>query len=374
VTQTTVAIVGGGLAGLRAARGLNEAGIDFVLFEARDRLGGRILTVDATGQPCEDGFDLGPSWFWPRAQPAMQTLVAELGLAAFCQASDGDVMFERMSREAPLRYRATGGDPASMRLVGGTGVLVQALARDLPREKILLGTRVSELALTSAGVALRVTRGSAPAEIFTARKAILAVPPRLLEATISFSPNLDPATARLWRETPTWMAPTAKFVALFDHAFWRDAGLSGTAQSLVGPLAEMHDASTASGRAALFGFLGVGADQRAIHGPKALEQACLVQLGRIFGPKALAPSATLFKDWTADALTATDRDRGAASHIDARPVPWLAPPWRERLALAASETSASEPGYLAGAVDAAQRAVADMLGDIFNGQHGRPLQ
>lgn len=47
--NTQVAIVGGGLAGLVAARRLHEAGVDFQLFEARDRLGGRILSADARG-------------------------------------------------------------------------------------------------------------------------------------------------------------------------------------------------------------------------------------------------------------------------------------------------------------------------------------
>ena len=73
--MTRVAILGGGLAGLNAARLLHNAGISFQLFEARDRLGGRILTVDETGHPAEGGFDLGPSWFWPQLQPAIGSLV-----------------------------------------------------------------------------------------------------------------------------------------------------------------------------------------------------------------------------------------------------------------------------------------------------------
>lgn len=88
-----VTIVGGGLAGLNAARLLHRSGVDFLLFEARDRPGGRILTVDEAGQPSDDGFDLGPSWFWPAMQPAIGKLVA------------GDVAFERMSRETPHRLQ-----------------------------------------------------------------------------------------------------------------------------------------------------------------------------------------------------------------------------------------------------------------------------
>ena len=79
MTDTTVAVIGAGRAGLNAARLLHGAGVDFHLFEARDRAGGRILTVDAKGALAEDGFDLGPSWFWPQMQPIMGELVGARG-------------------------------------------------------------------------------------------------------------------------------------------------------------------------------------------------------------------------------------------------------------------------------------------------------
>lgn len=124
---------------------------------------------------------------------------------------------------------------------------------------------------------------------------------------------------------------------------------------------EIHDATTASGAAALLGFLGVGADQRACMGEAVLTRACVEQLGRLFGDEARRPRATLVKDWAADALTATAGDRGAGGY----PVPdggsWVTGPWRDRLELAGSETSATDPGYLAGAIEAARRAVADTL-------------
>lgn len=56
-----VAVVGGGLSGLALARSLHRRGRSFSVFEARDRLGGRILSV----KQGEAGIDLGPTWFWP---------------------------------------------------------------------------------------------------------------------------------------------------------------------------------------------------------------------------------------------------------------------------------------------------------------------
>ena len=53
-----VAIVGAGMAGLTAASALGAEGVEVVVFEARDRLGGRIHTDDSLGVP----LDLGASW------------------------------------------------------------------------------------------------------------------------------------------------------------------------------------------------------------------------------------------------------------------------------------------------------------------------
>ncbi len=354
-----VAIIGGGLAGLYAGRLLHAAEIDFKLVEARDRLGGRILSTGETGAPSEDGFDLGPSWFWPAMQPELSSLVRELGLTTFPQHDHGDVIFERMSRETPWRYRATHQEPQSMRLAGGTGTLVSALAKRLPPECILTGTSVKHIALGATNVSLTLAKPDGSEDSILAGQVIAAVPPRLL-ANISFSPAVDPAIAQRWRETPTWMAPHAKFFAVYDCPFWRDAGLSGTAQSFVGPLGEIHDATTASGNAALFGFLGVDARARATLGEAALRRACLDQLARLYGPRALRPRATIFKDWAADPLTATSDDRNGATHPEPSSASWVTGAWQEHLSLGGSETSASEPGYMAGALSAAERAVTEV--------------
>ncbi|NBJ12993.1 flavin monoamine oxidase family protein [Microvirga arsenatis] len=361
VPGVTVAIVGAGLSGFYAARLLHAAGVQFQILEARDRVGGRILSVDEAGRPSEDGFDLGPSWFWPKMQPAMSALVEELGLSGFRQFSEGDVVFERFSREGPLRHPGPRQEPQSIRLVGGTAALVRALLAGLPEGCIRCNARVTRMTLAEDGVRLTIARSSGGEEDMRVSHVIMAVPPRLLEATVGFVPALDPSTARRWRETPTWMAPHAKFFALYERPFWREAGLTGTAQSMVGPMMEIHDATTASGQPGLFGFVGMGPDQRAAVGEAALTRACLEQFARIFGPQARQPRATLYKDWATDPFTATPADRGFTGHPTPAGTGWVTGAWHQRLAMAGSETSPTEPGFLAGAVEAARRAVSDTL-------------
>jgi monoamine oxidase len=356
-----VAIIGGGLAGLHAATLLHAAGVDVRLFEARDRLGGRILSADAAGEPAADGFDLGPSWFWPEMHPQMAARVEALGLRAFAQHEDGDVLVERSPTRPAQRMRGFRQAPASMRLAGGTGALVRALAARLPAGTVQLATQVTRVALGEDGVVLRLRRPGGQPGGMAARQVIAALPPRLLEATIDLVPAPAAATRQRWRDTPTWMAPHAKFVAVYGRPFWRDAGLSGMAQSTLGPLGEIHDATTESGSAALFGFLGVGPDARDQAGPEAVTRACLDQLARLFGAEATRPVATLLKDWAADPLTATSRDRHGGAHPMPQQGPWVSGPWQDRLSLAGSETGATAPGYLAGALEAAERAVADTL-------------
>lgn len=57
-TTAEVAVVGAGMAGLGAARMLADAGVDVVMLEARDRLGGRTHTIEVAGR----SVDAGAAW------------------------------------------------------------------------------------------------------------------------------------------------------------------------------------------------------------------------------------------------------------------------------------------------------------------------
>ncbi len=349
-----IVIVGGGLSGLAAARLLTAAGVDFVLLEARDRLGGRILSVT------DDGFDLGPAWFWPEIQPMMVRLIAELELAAFAQYSHGDFLAERSAREPVHRLAGFGQMASSFRLAGGIGALVAALAARLPQDRIRLGVTVTDVELRADDVLLTARDATGETVSIAGMRVLLALPPRLLERTVNFTPAPLPVSRARWRETQTWMAPHAKFLAVYERPFWRDAGLSGTAQSMMGPMVEIHDASAMTGGAALFGFLGVPAAERQMIGDDGLKKQCLAQFVRLFGPDAAKPLATFFKDWSADGLTATVDDRNAvAGHPITVSDPWFGPVWAGRLIMAGSETALEHPGYLEGALLSAAAAVRE---------------
>ena len=81
-TQADIAIVGAGLAGLRTAVDLAAAGKTVTLFEARDRVGGRVLSALSHGLPSSDPpsvLDLGGQWVGP-GQTEILKLIDELGL------------------------------------------------------------------------------------------------------------------------------------------------------------------------------------------------------------------------------------------------------------------------------------------------------
>ena len=374
--QTTrIAIVGAGLSGLYAAFLLEQQGIkDYVLLEARDTLGGRIASAPASGQQAvetatsaekSDRVDLGPTWFWPGYQHQLGRLVNDLGLESFEQHETGDMVVERSPHESPTRVRGYVNSPASMRLVGGMGALTDALHRRLDDTRIHTGQAVRRLRTTPQHVELDIEDENDAQNHTTTWRAehvLLALPPRLLEHSIEFVPALPPALAQQWRATATWMAPHAKYIAVYDTPFWREQGLSGEARSTRGPLGEIHDASMPGGSAALFGFFGAPAHVRKSVSEGELRAHCRAQFTRLFGSQAATPKAEFIKDWALDPYTATAADLdGVSQHAQAPAATVSSGPWSGRLTGIASEWSPQFPGYVAGAIEAAGLGVEALL-------------
>ncbi|AQS47363.1 amine oxidase [Thioclava nitratireducens] len=345
--KTQVAIVGGGLAGLALARRLHARGISFELFEARPRFGGRIKALEIGAGK----VDLGPSWFWP-GQPRIAALTEALKLRKFEQYARGAVSLEDANG---LVHRNMGfaSMAGSWRLEGGMVALTNALAAELPAARLHPGARVVALG-TGPSVTL------ADGRVCWAEHVVLAVPPRVA-AQISFAPPLSDMQMQALRATPTWMAGHAKFVAVYERPFWREAGLSGDAMSQRGPLAEIHDASGAEGSpAALFGFLGVPARARIGQG-ETIEAMALAQLARIFGPEAANPLTYALEDWAMAPETATEADfEPLRFHPDYGLPPVLRGLHDGHVHLSSSETAPEMGGYMEGALAAAERVAREL--------------
>ncbi len=101
-TRTTqVAIVGAGFAGLAAALDLTERGVDCVVLEARDRVGGRVLNHEiADGKVVE----VGGQWVGP-TQHALLGMAGRMGVATFPTHVEGENVIEY--RGAVSRYSGT---------------------------------------------------------------------------------------------------------------------------------------------------------------------------------------------------------------------------------------------------------------------------
>ncbi len=353
-----IAIVGAGVSGLFAASLLQTRGQPCVIFESRDRPGGRALSAfrDADGTAPAAHFDLGPAWYWPDAQPNIARLVRALDLAAFSQYATGAMRIERFRLEAPQSFVPDDGMvPDAMRFRDGVQSLVSALGAALPDGTVQLSSRVTRVAQREGG---GMSLSFADGRTADARAVILALPPRLIASGIEFDPPLPDALLQLMRATPTWMAPHAKMLAVYPTPFWRADGYSGMASSFVGPLGEIHDASPETGPGALFGFFGIGAGARAAIGEAALRERVIAQLVRLFGARAESPLEVYFKDWATDPDTTTPADLEPATLPHGPGGALLQATHGDgRLVLAGAEASREHPGYLEGAVLAAERAV-----------------
>ncbi len=345
--ETGTVIIGGGLSGLSLASQVQAAGQSFHLIEARDRLGGRILTKTVDGA----AFDLGPAWFWP-GQPRIAALIRDLGLPVFDQFDQGDMLYEDGQGTV---HRGRGAAPMqrSFRVGGGLGTLIEGLASQLSSAAIRLNDPVVGIEQTGTGLSVRTASGWT----VQAARVVLTLPPRLA-AGIEFRPGLGAAVTGALSAIPTWMAGQAKALAVYDQPFWRQSGLSGDAMSHRGPLVEIHDASPMEGGPfALFGFVGVPPDVRSDE--QALSDAILSQLFRLFGDDAGRPRSVLLQDWAADRFLATDRDRQPLrDHPHYGLPPLLSDIWGDRLIFAGTEVAPQFGGYLEGALEAAEDAFA----------------
>jgi monoamine oxidase len=340
VETVDVVIVGAGVAGLTAAVALHGAGLAVTVLEARPRVGGRLLTLNA-----EDGpVDLGATWFWA-GESHVESLLRDLALPSFDQWTAGDGCYD--THAGIQRLRGNPIDVPAGRYGGGAQALALALAAQLPEGTVRTGAEVRAISSAGDHVAARIADGG---EV-SGRRVIVALPPALTVAAIEISDDLvDVATTRIAQRTPVWMGQIVKVVCTYDEPFWRYEGLAGSAMSNRGPLGEIHDMSGPDGSpGALFGF--ARSDLMAGQSLTEVTNSAVAQLGRIFGPRAAKPRETFAVDWSTERFTSPpfvhpQADFGNFGHPAYQPAPGA------RLLWASTETSRIGAGHVEGAIRA----------------------
>lgn len=96
LNQPQVIVIGSGLAGLAAAKQLQTQGLDVLVLEARDRIGGRLWTSQKwPGTP----LDLGASWIHGVDDNPMTELADEVGAERISTSYDRNIIYDFTGRE-----------------------------------------------------------------------------------------------------------------------------------------------------------------------------------------------------------------------------------------------------------------------------------
>jgi monoamine oxidase len=145
-TATDVVVIGAGLAGLRAAELLRDAGREVIVLEARDRVGGRTRTEAWEGA----SIDLGGQWIGP-GQHRVAALAARLGVETFPTRVEGDRVLDldgaltREKTDGRFPSLAQMAESLGKRYVDGIAAKVPALAPETAPDALRLdGTALAQ--------------------------------------------------------------------------------------------------------------------------------------------------------------------------------------------------------------------------------------
>ena len=337
-------IIGGGLSGLSAALQFTLQGEeDFIVLEARDRVGGRVLT--------EDRIDLGAAWIHNHHQTVLR-LAQHLGVETFEQHTAGFSMYVTDSEIPAQLFEVEKNEPPSYRLKGGTGSLIKALYQKLSA-KIQLKVEVQQLSEVDDAIQVTTTE-----RVYTAAKVILTLPPRLA-STLNFVPKLPELLITEMQSTHTWFSHAIKVGIAYKEPFWRLANQSGMLFDQFGDVIEIHDHTNHNqSQFSLMGF----ANER-LRGVPFEEQKTIIlkDLAKHFGQKVYNYTDFKLLDWSKEQFTT-----GLLGLVHPRKTNYGNPVFQEayfnsKLYFAGTETSAHQGGFMEGAVYSGLKTAQELL-------------
>jgi monoamine oxidase len=347
-----VIIIGGGLSGLTAAYQLQKQNISIKILEAKSRLGGRIETIFGQNQT---PMEMGATWFGKKHRNLLG-LLSDLSIPFFEQHTEGIALFETLSFEPPQQYFVPSNTHSAFRVQGGTGQIITALQNKIGLQNIVLNCQITQIEEQIDGLKISDSEGNT----YFSKKTILALPPKLAENSIMFSPKLPDELLKIMQHTQTWMSGSIKFSVEYKTAFWLDNKFSGSVFSQSGLANEIYDHSHfKDGKFALKGFL----NSSALHFSKAERQAKVIaQLTHYFGNAAQEFLSYNDKIWN-DAFVDVDGPFLPAHHNNGRPQ-YAKSYFNDNLFFAGTETSPAFGGYMDGAIIAANATAERVLVSI----------
>lgn len=336
-----IVIIGGGLTGLTLACLLKKSGIESLVLEARNRLGGRIHTKYTDN---EAPVELGATWLGKKHK-FLNDLLEELDIEIFIQELGKSAVYEPISTSPPQLVVLPPNEYPSFRITNGSSSLINKLASKLSEEQIQLNSIVKSIKKT--GDKLKVEDGN---KTYEAALVVSTLPPKLLVNSVNFSPPLPSEFQNIANNTHTWMGESIKVCLTYDKPFWR-ASTSGTMFSNVGPISELYDHSNVEDTLfALKGFMN-GGFAGAIKEQR--KDFTLNQLSKYYGEQVRNFLSYSDTAWKNEKFTHKDYKGYILPHQNNGKSQLRSTFYSDSLLIAGSETAPSHPGYMDGAVESA---------------------
>lgn len=418
--RRTFAVVGAGIAGLGAARALHDAGHDVVVLEARDRIGGRVHSIDLAGAQVE----LGANWVHgtdgnplvPLLERAKVALAEDDDSAMLVVDADGERVGSRAIKDARRdardrlaaateraeefdsdpslgRVLAAGGrprpatslvlrselqneysaEPAAMSawyydeggtldgdepiVVGGYDRIATLLADGLD---VRTGRRARRIEQRPTGVRVHATGGTR----LDADAVVVAVPIAVLAAA-AIDIDLDVPEEAIDAIGRIGTGTLEKVLLRFDPGDWLpEVGALATTdrRHVDRGFAEFTVVADHEGATTIIALAGGDAGaSMARRGPEAMRDAALAGLRSILGQDAVPePLAWAASTWTTDPLA-----RGSYSFLRPGGTPehreLLGEVLEDRLVLAGEALDPEEPSTVHGALRSGRTAAARIL-------------
>lgn len=344
-----IVILGGGLSGLFTASLLKQDGISATILEARNRLGGRIHTLQVKNGEL---VEMGATWLGKKHSHLIE-LLEELNIDIVEQFMGTKGYYEPMSVTQPQLVELPATQEPSYRIKGGTHNIIQSLANHLDQKQIKVNHKVTSIRKDNSMLVIDTPDGSLNADFV-----ISTIPPKLLVDMISITPSLPDQFYEIAGNTHTWMAESIKVALTFEQPFWRDNHSSGTIFSNVGPITEIYDHSQPDHSFyALKGFMN-----ESYHTVSKKERKSLVleQLRRFYGDKVETYKRYHEKVWKDEPFSFSNYENNVIPHQhNGNPI--LQKTYLDnQLIISGSETATHFPGYMDGAVESARRSVRQL--------------